>query len=84
MTKETISNQLKYLGLKFLEKNWEICLKQAEKKQTSYVKFLSEIIQQEYEQRIENARISRINKAKIPDMLVMETFPFARQPKLKK
>ena len=40
MTKETISNQLKYLGLKFLEKNWEICLKQAEKKQTSYVKFL--------------------------------------------
>jgi len=84
MTKETTTNQLNYLGLKFLEKNWETCLKQVEKKQTSYVKFLSEIIQQEYELRVENARIYRIMKAKIPDMFVMETFPFASQPKLKK
>ena len=82
--KVTINNQLKYLGLKNLAENWDLYLKQAQKRQTSYVKLLSDIVQKEYEIKIENARISRINKAKIPEMFVMETFPFTKQQKLKK
>ena len=32
----------------------------------------------------ENSRKHRINRAKIPEKLVMETFPFDKQPKLNK
>lgn len=79
-----LSQQLKLLGLKLLQQQWEEYLNRAVKKKSSYISFLSEIIRDEYEYKIENRRKNRLKDARIPEKLVMETFPFARQPRLKK
>jgi DNA replication protein DnaC len=42
------------------------------------------IVEQEYVLKKENSRILRTHRAKIPEKLVLETFPFDRQPKLNK
>lgn len=79
-----LSQQLKFLGLKLLQQQREEYLNRAVKKKSSYISFLSEIIRDEYEYKIENRRKNRFKEARIPEKLVMETFPFARQPRLKK
>lgn len=81
---ETIKQQLQYLGLRHLYKEWDSVLKTAKKKQLTYQKFLTDILEKEYFDKTEKARLSRIKRAKIHEYFVMETFPFARQPKLKK
>lgn len=81
---ETIKKQLQLLDLKNLLENWDNILKQANGKRLSYHKFLTDIIEKEYTDKKEKARLSRIKKANIPEIFVMETFPFSRQPRLKK
>jgi len=81
---ESFKQDLKYLGLKHLERNWDSVLKQAQKQKPSYSTLLHDIICQECALKTETQRINRIKNAKIPEMLIMETFPFTRQPKLKK
>jgi len=81
---ESIRTDLKYLGLKNLEQCWDDVLKQAQKQKPSYQRLLHDIIRQECTVKTETQRLNRIKNARIPEMLVMETFPFARQPKLKK
>lgn len=81
---DNITKQLHYLRLTWLEENWDILVKETKKKQPSYHKFLTDIIEKEYMERKERARISRINRAQIPEKFVMETFPFAEQTRLKK
>jgi DNA replication protein DnaC len=81
---ESLKEHLRYLGLKNLECNWDTVIKQAQKQKPSYHTLLQRIITQECEVKTETQRLNRIKNAKIPEMLVMETFPFARQPKLKK
>lgn len=81
---ETTMQQLQYLGLRYLPKEWNSILKTAKKRQPSYQSFLTDILEKEYIDKKEKARLSRIKKARIPEYFVMETFPFARQPKLKK
>jgi len=81
---EDIKNQLHFLGLKKLSENWESNLQEAKKKQMSYHQFLTEIIGKEYSDKQERSRLARVKKAKIPEQLVLETFPFTRQPRLKK
>jgi DNA replication protein DnaC len=72
------------LGLKYLSKDWDTILKAAKKTQPSYHKFLTDILEKEYLEKKEKARLSRIKRANIPEYFTMETFPFAKQPKLKK
>jgi DNA replication protein DnaC len=81
---QIVSQQLKLLCLPYMEKNWDTLLADATKAKPSYQRFLTDAIAAEYNQRVEQRRISRIKTAKIPDMLVMETFPFSRQPRLNK
>jgi DNA replication protein DnaC len=76
--------QLKYLGLDILFENWEAILKTAVQKKPSYSTFLADIIDNEYFHKTEKARKARIKRAKIPEMFVLETFPFSKQPKLDK
>jgi len=76
--------QLDYLGLDYLTQSWKEVMDVANKKKTSYHRFLFDIIQKEYLQRQEKRRIARLNAAKSPEDLVMETFPFKKQPKLRK
>lgn len=76
--------QLKYLGLDVLFENWETILKTAMEKKPSYSTFLAEIIRNEHSFKTEKARKSRLKRAKIPELFVLETFPFNRQPRLDK
>ena len=79
---EQMAQMLKYLRLGGLLANWDRYL--AQKKGYSHVRLLEYIIDEEYQIKKENARKMRINRAKIPEKFVMETFPFNRQPKLNK
>lgn len=81
---ETIKKQLQFLELKYLHENWDNILKEPQKKQPSYQRFLTDIIEKEYADKKERSRLYRLKKANIPELLVMETFPFSKQPRLKK
>jgi len=83
MDEELISNA-KYLRLTNLVTRWERYLAMAEKGNCSLVSLLRAILADEAENRRANARTLRLKRARIPEMLVMETFPFDEQPKLDK
>jgi DNA replication protein DnaC len=79
-----IETHLDFLGLKHLKDEWNRVIKDAREHSPSYQNFLCNIIKNEYEHKTEQRRLARIKNAKIPEMLAMNTFPFTRQPKLKK
>ncbi len=81
---EELKKQAQALGLKHLAQNWDQLCASALKQKLSYNGFLGSILAQEYNLQQETARLVRIKKAGIPELLVMQTFPFERQPKLKK
>jgi len=76
--------QLRYLGFHHLSESWDAIVKKATRSRPSYHRFLSGIIEKEYERKTEKARLARIKRARIPEVFVMETFPFHKQPRLKK
>jgi len=81
---EQISKTLRYLRLGGLVAHWDEYLALARKKRFSPVRFLEHVLEEEAKIRREHARELRLNRAKIPELLVMETYPFKRQPKLNK
>ena len=83
MNKELIET-LKYLRLGGLLAHWDEYLKLAGDKRFSHAHQLTHVVEEESRIRRENARLFRLRRAKIPEMLVIETYPFERQPKLNK
>ena len=83
-SKDHPSEQLKYLRLGRLHSHWNDDLTLAAQKNYSHDRFLRHIIEEEYQQKRENARQLRLQRARIPEKLVIETYPFAQQPKLNK
>jgi DNA replication protein DnaC len=81
---KTTDMYLAYLELHHLRVHWEQYFKDAIAKKCSYQHLLTDIITDEYHHRFEQRRLSRVKAAKIPEQLVMESFPFDRQPHLKK
>lgn len=81
---DTIKKQLQYLGHRYTVENWDTIFREAKREQPSYLSFFTRIIAGEYAHKTEKARKARITKAAIPELLVMETFPFSLQPRLKK
>ena len=83
---EMIHNQrtkkLKTLRLPELSDHWDDYLQMAAKKQMSLGKMLTHIIDEEYIAKQEKAFKYRMNRARIPEKLEIETFPFGKQPKL--
>ena len=79
--KELIEN-LKYLRLGGLLAHWEEYLKLAAEQNFSHARLLTHVLEQECRIKRENARRLRVKRACIPEPLVIETFPFERQPKL--
>jgi len=79
---DELIKMLKYLRLGHLLSNWDDLLKTAQEKKYSYFQLLTEVIEQEYKAKIENSRIRRLKQAKIPEHLVIESYPFERQKKL--
>jgi len=84
MMNETLAQQLKYLRLTGLLSRWDEHLKAAAQSNLSHARFLTQVIEEEYRLKCEQALQQRLKLAKIPEKLVMDTFPFERQPKLSK
>ena len=83
MNKELIET-LKYLRLGGLLVHWDDYLKLAAEGRFSQARLLTHVLEEECRIKRENARQLRLKRARIPDPLVIETFPFERQPKLNK
>ena len=81
---EELSNMLKHLRLSTLQANWNLYLQTAAKSNFSHDRLLRHVVEQEYNLKRENSRKMRLQRARIPEQFVIETFPFARQPKLQK
>ncbi len=79
---EELIDMLKYLRLGRLLSHWDETLAQARKARYSGERLLKYVLKEEYRAKRENARLLRRQRANIPEMLEMETFPFSRQPKL--
>ncbi len=83
MNKE-LSDLLKYLRLGGLLAHWDDYLNVAADKGFSHTRLLTHVLEEECRIKRQNARQLRIKRARIPEPLVIETFPFERQPKLNK
>lgn len=79
-----MDDALQFLALRYLRENWEKILGDAKKDSPSYHKFLEGWLVLEAAERHERQRKSRIKRANIEEPWVLETFPYARQPNLKK
>ncbi len=81
---EELNKMLKYIRLTGLLENWDQYLAVAQKGNYSQVRMLKYIIKEEYKIKMKNSKKLRLNRAKIPEKYVIETYPFKRQPKLSK
>lgn len=79
---ENLIRQLKFLRLTPVASQLDAYLKMANEKRLSHGQWLAIIVDDLYRQRCENAIRTRIKRANIPEVLVMETYPFNRQPRL--
>jgi DNA replication protein DnaC len=73
---------LKQLRLTRLLANWDHLLSAAQKGRYSHERLLREILEAECQAKNENARLLRRQRANIPELFSIETFPWSRQPKL--
>jgi DNA replication protein DnaC len=73
---------LKYLRLGGLLAHWEELLNEARRGRFSHERLLTHVLEAEYRLKHEHARLLRRKRAHVPEMWEIETFPFARQPKL--
>jgi len=76
--------RLKYLRLNGLVAHWDKYLEHAAQKNFSHARLLNYVLEEEYRIRQENAHSLRLKRARIPEPLVIETFPFSKQPRLAK
>jgi len=83
MDKELVET-LKYLRLGGLLAHWDEYLDLASKRNFSPVRLLRHVLDEEVKLKRINAREHRLKRAGIPDPLVMETYPFHKQPNLNK
>jgi DNA replication protein DnaC len=84
MMNDTLASQLQYLRLTGLLARWDEHLQAAAQSNLSHARLLTRVIEEEYRLKCDQARQQRLKLAKIPEKWVMDTFPFARQPKLNK
>jgi DNA replication protein DnaC len=79
---EELQKILEYLRLGGLLAHWDEWLAEARQGRFSHERLLQHVLQAEYRAKSEQARIQRRKRARIPELWEIETFPFARQPKL--
>ena len=83
MNKE-LTETLKYLRLGGLLARWDEYLHLAADQGFSHARLLTYVLEEECRIKRENARRLRLKLARIAEPLVIETFPFERQPRLNK
>jgi DNA replication protein DnaC len=76
--------RLKYLRLTGLLGNWHEYLKLAGAKNFSHTRLLNYVVEEEYRLKQANALALRLKRARLSERLLIETFPFSKQPKLNK
>ena len=81
---DKLIEMLRYLRLRGLLANWDELLATAGKRRFSPVRLLKYVVEEEYKIKKRNAHSLRLKKARIPEMLLIETYPFKRQPRLDK
>lgn len=81
MNEERIKT-LKYLRLSGLLTHWEQYLAHALQQRFSPVHLLDYVLTEEVKLKRDKARQLRLQRAAIPELLDIQTFPFTRQPKL--
>lgn len=79
---EELQQILKHLRLGSLLANWDELLDEARRGRFSHERLLKHMLQAECRAKSEHSRLLRRKRARIPELLEIETFPFARQPKL--
>lgn len=79
---DELAGMLKHLRLGRLLAHWDETLEKARQGRYSSERLLKYVVENEYRTKRENARLLRRQRANIPEMLEMETFPFDKQPKL--
>lgn len=79
-----LEGKLRYLRLGELLQSWEETMNHAKNKGPSYTAFTKQIIEQEYSAKSERARQTRLRRATIEEMYVIETYPFEKQPSIPK
>ena len=79
---EELQKILKYLRLWGVLAHWEELLAEARRGRFSHERLLKHVLQAEYRIKSDNARVLRRKRARIPELLEIETYPFQRQPKL--
>lgn len=81
---DDLAQKLRQLRLYGVLTHWDAYVALAGEKRLSPLAFLKHIVEEEYKIKSENARQRRLKHAQIPEIWVMETFPFDRQPNLDK
>lgn len=61
---------------------WDELLAEANQGRFSHERLLNHVLREEWRIKSENSRRLRRKRANLPEVLELETFPFARQPKL--
>jgi DNA replication protein DnaC len=79
---EKLVSILRYLRLRNLLHRWDEYMAMARKKRMSVERLMTLVLEEEYASKCDNARALRRQRAHIPEILEIETFPFSRQPKL--
>ena len=79
---EELQTILKYLRLSGLLANWDELLAKARRGRFSHERLLAHVLKAEYRSKSDLARVLRRKRARIPEQLEIETYPFARQVKL--
>jgi DNA replication protein DnaC len=79
---EELRKILKYLHLGQILAQWDQLLAEARQGKFSHERLLQHVLQAEYRAKSDHARILRRKRARIPELLEIETYPFTRQPKL--
>jgi DNA replication protein DnaC len=84
MMNDTLAQQLKSLHLPGLLARWDEHLEAAAQSNLSHARLLTRVVEEEYRLKCDQARQQRLKRAQIPELWVIDTFPFERQPKLSK
>lgn len=79
---DPLQEKLRHLRLNRLAAHWEDDLKEAARQRMSHATLLTYVVEEEYRLKCDHARQQRLKRAAIPEPWTIQTFPFARQPKL--
>lgn len=79
---EDLIEMLTYLRLGRLRTAWNEILTTARDGKYSLERFVRYLLEEECRARRENSRLQRRQRANVPEMLEIDTYPFVRQPKL--